>query len=312
MNPETTLTNEQINKLFLQNNLELNPKAKISRIKIGFTNEVHEVDRYILKVYVRPAWEKYFKKESNYYKTLHGKVPVPNVVVSDGSKTKLDKPYLIYEKIEGQPLGGQWHKLDSDERKAIIKTLCEQLKVIQASEPNPHLTPPSLTWQNKTITEITEHLQNVAAKQLLSADKVERIRKFIDTFKDVLKSQILGLMYWDTHFDNIIINNEARLVGLIDFEHVDVVSIDFMLIIVRNMMRYPHIMLSKSEEQYAKKEDYQQLEAWYREFYPELFAFRDLERRIDFYDLSDILRMLPRFPKAQQLHDRLQLILSQL
>jgi aminoglycoside phosphotransferase (APT) family kinase protein len=310
MNPETTLTNEQITELFIQNNLNLSANPTINRIKIGFTNEVHEVDHYILKVYVRPLWEEYFKKESRLYKSLYGKIQVPKVIVSDGTKTILDKPYMIYEKIEGNPLGGQWHRLNNDQRKAIIEALCKQLKLIRSSEPSPQLTPPSLTWQNKTVDEIEKHLVKVEKEQLLSSEIIDKIHSFISSFKNVLKPQTLGLMYWDTHFDNIIVNNEAEIVGLIDFEHVDVVSVDFLLIIVRNMMKYPHIMLSESEERYAKKEDYQHLEGWYKKFYPELFAFDDLERRIDFYDLSDILRMLPRFPKAQQLHDRLSLILS--
>lgn len=310
MNPDTTLTNEQITQLFVDNNLKLKSSPKINRIKIGFTNEVHEVDHYILKVYVRPLWEEYFEKESRLYEALYGKVLVPKVVVTDGSKTLINKPYMIYKKIEGSPLGGQWHKLDNNQRKTIIETLCKQLKLICASKPDPQLSPSSLTWQEKTISEIEKHLRKVETEQLLSPEIINGINKFIDQFKNVLKPQTLGLMYWDTHFDNIIINNQADIVGLIDFEHVDVVSLDLLLIIVRNMMRYPYIMLSESEEKYAKKEDYQQLEDWYREFYPELFAFNDLERRIDFYDLSDILRMLPRFPKAQQLHDRLRLILS--
>ncbi len=310
MNPETTLTHEQIIEVFAANNLELNPSLKIDRIKTGFTNEVHEVNHYILKVYVRPLWEEHYEKESRLYKTLQGRVLVPKVVVSDGSKTLIDKPYIIYEKIEGSPLGGQWHKLNNDQRKKIISTLCEQLKAIRDSEPNPQLTPTGLTWQDKTIGEIEKHLKVVETRKLLSPKITNNIRRFIDRLKHVLKPQSLGLMYWDTHFDNIIINDKAKIVGLIDFEHVDVVSIDFILIIVRNMMSYPHIMLSESEEKYAKNEDYKHLEGWYKEFYPELFAFDDLERRIDFYDLSDVLRMMPRFPRAQQLHERLDKLLS--
>ena len=308
MTPDTTLSNEQIKIIFAHHDLADNPK--INRINIGFTNEVHEVDHYILKVYVRPDWEEYFEKESRLYKALYGKVLVPKVIVCDGSKTLVDKPYIIYEKIEGNPLGGQWHKLNNDKRRAIIKTVCEQLKLIRASEPNPQLTPTNLTWQDKTIQEIEKHLKEVEIKPLLSTEIIEGVQRFIDQYKHVLKSQTLGLMYWDTHLDNIIVNDRAELVGLIDFEHVDVVSIDFLLIIIRNMMRYPHTMLSENEEKYAKKEDYQYLEDWYKEFYPELFDFDNLERRIDFYDLSDILRMLPRFPHAKQLHERVNTLLS--
>ena len=61
---------------------------------------------------------------------------------------------------------------------------------------------------------------------------------------------------------------------------------------------------------FREADNYQYLEDWYKEFYPELFDFDNLERRIDFYDLSDILRMLPRFPHAKQLHERVNTLLS--
>src|SRR3990167_1750851 len=100
------------------------------------------------------------------------------------------------------------------------------------------------------------------------------------------------------------------MVGLIDFEHTRVVSIDFLLDIVRQMVRYPWLNLNKEMEKFADKKDYKLIIDWYREFYPELFDFPDLERRLDLYELEGILRKLPRFPKAEQLHNRLQKLLK--
>jgi len=310
MNPETTLSREQIIKLFAHNHIDIGSGPTINRITIGFTNEVHEVNGYILKVCIRPNWEAYFQKEAGFYKELYGKVLVPKIVVADDSKKLLKQSYMIYEKIAGNPLGGRWHIFSNAQRKEIIRNICEQMKSIQASEPNPQLSPKGATWQGKICEEIEKYLKIVETKELLPLNTVHSIREFIAQFKEVLKPQTLGLMYWDIHLDNIIVDLDAKVVGIVDFEHVDVVSLDFVLILVRNIMNYPQIMLSAEEEKYAKKEDYKYLRQWYEEFYPELFAFDNLERRIDFYDLADVLRMLPRFPKAAQLHERINKILS--
>lgn len=310
MNPQTTLSRAQIVELFKRNHIDIGNKPAIKRITKGFTNEVHEIGDYILKVCIRPNWDEHFMQETRLYKTLYGKVLVPKIMVADSSRKLLKQPYMIYQKIAGEPLGGKWHTFSDEQRQEIVRTICEQMKIIRQSEPNPQLSPKGNSWQNKLCTDIDKYLKIVKTKELLTPPIVQGIRDFIDRFKEVLIPQTLGLMYWDVHWDNIIVDDSAKVVGVIDFEHVEVVSIDFVLIIVRNMVNYPQIMLSAEEEKYAKKEDYKYLWKWYRQFYPELFAFDNLERRIDFYDLADVLRMLPRFPKASQLHERIGKILS--
>jgi len=64
-------------------------------------------------------------------------------------------------------------------------------------------------------------------------------------------------------------------------------------------------------EKYADKKDYVHLMDWYKEFYPEIFDFEDLETRLDLYELEGVLRLLPKFPKAKQLHERLARIIGE-
>ena len=49
-------------------------------------------------------------------------------------------------------------------------------------------------------------------------------------------------------------------------------------------------------EPFANKADYAHLMEWYKEFYPELFDFPELERRLDLYDIADILHLPTHFP----------------
>lgn len=307
MNPETTISDKQINEVFVQYKLAKNPTVK--RITIGFTNEIHQVDNYILKVYVRKDGEKNFDKEANFYKTLRGKVLVPHLVVADKSRVIIDRPFIVYEMIKGEPLGSKWHLLNNDKRKEIVRSACGQLGKIRDSDPNPRLISDK-SWREQVITTVNRYLDDVSEKQLLTETVTNDVRAFIQANQHVLDKEILGLTYWDLHLDNLIVDQQGLLVGIVDFEHVDVVSIDYLLNIIRQMVRYPQLNLSQEMEVHAKTDDYGYLMDWFKEYYPELFDFPDLDKRIDLYELEGLLRLLPRFPEAKQIHERIDLMIQ--
>lgn len=309
MNPETTLTNIQITAIFRKHDLTAN---KISRITLGFTNEIHEVDGYILKVCVREGNEPQFKKETFLYKALEGKVAVPELVAVDTSKTLIDKYYMIYRKIEGKPLASHWHELTNERRKELIMRFCEQLKLIATFDRTEYArvchVEPNLNWRQHHLAQIRKWQALVAEKGLFSPEKLKAINEFVEQHQHVLKPQKLAVTYWDVHFDNVLVDQEMNFVGLIDFESVDIVSVDYLLVIVRRLVQEPHRYLSLEMEPFANKADYERLMEWYEEFYPELFDFPELERRLDLYDIADILHLRLSFPHAGE--DRLDRILG--
>jgi len=309
MNPETTLTNAQITAIFQEHGLEAN---EISRITVGFTNEIHQVDNYILKVCVKEENEPQFKKETFLYEALKDKVAVPELVAVDTSKDLINSYYMIYCKIEGEPLASHWHELTNEQRKELIKQFCEQLKLIATFDRAGYArvchVDPELDWQQHHLAEIRKWKAIVTEKQLFSPEKLQAINEFIDKYQHTLKPQQLAVTYWDVHFDNVLVQNKTDFAGLIDFESVDIVSIDYLLATVRRMVQEPHRYLSLEMEPFANKADYEHLVEWYEEFYPELFDFPDLERRLDLYDLADILRLRVYFPNENT--ERLDRVLN--
>jgi aminoglycoside phosphotransferase (APT) family kinase protein len=312
MNPQTTLTNDQIVTVFRKHNLAQDPD--ITRITIGFTNEVYTVDDYILKVCVKPENEPNFRKEEFLYGLLQGAAPVPHIIVADDSRAVLDKPYMIYEKLLGKPAASHWHEMNDEQRKQLIKDVCGYLKAIDQTPLEKYdeqlSVDPSFNWQQHICDRIEAKLGIIAEQKLLPETTTAVIRQFVKANRHVLKEQRLGLTFWDVHFDNILINDDFKLSGLIDFESIDVNPIDYRLMVVRLMQRYPHLYLSKGMEQYAETEDYAHLMEWYKEFYPELFEFADIDRRIDLYELLDIVSKLPDWPKAKVLKERLATVLD--
>lgn len=307
MSPDTLTSQEDIAAIFNTHGLGSGLAAK--RITVGFTNEIHRVGDYILKVYARPDTDQIsYDKEVSLFEKLKGKVLTPELIAKDASRTIIAQPYMIYRYIAGKPAGHVWHLLTHEQRKQIIYDGVNQLKAITASEPSPILKDFS-SWREQIETKLNSYLDVVRQQKLFSDQVVRGLQAYIDERVELLEQATLGLQYWDFHLDNLIVDN-GKLVGVIDFEHVDVVSVDYVLNIVRQMQNHPHLHLAKDMEQYASLENYKDMLNWFKEFYPELFAFDELETRINLYDLEGMLRLRPRFPNATQLDDRVAKILA--
>lgn len=313
MNPQSTLTTDQIVTIFGKHNLAENPK--IARITVGFTNEVYAVDNYILKVCVKKENEPNFRKEEFLYQLLQDKAPVPHVVVADDSRTLLGKPYMIYQKLPGEPAASHWHEMSNEQRRQLVQDVCTYLKTIDQTPSEEYAkqlnVDPSFNWQQHIVGQLNEKLAVIAKRKLLPTETIQRIQSYIEANQHVLAEQKLGLTFWDVHHDNFLVDASFKLTGLIDFESVDVYSIDYRLMVVRLMLRYPHLYLSEAMEPYAKVEDYVQLMDWYKEFYPKMFAFADIDKRVDLYELLDILSKLPEWPTAKVLQERLNDLLGE-
>lgn len=307
MPPDTLTSSENIAAIFNTHGLGNNLSTR--RITVGFTNEIHHVGDFILKVYARPDNAQIsYDKETNLFEKLKGAVLVPELVAKDASRTIITQPYIIYRYIAGKPAGHVWHLLTPEQRKQVIYDSIGQLKAIATSEPQPKLNGYQ-TWREQIETKLNSYLDVVEQQKLFTDDVVQSLQQYIDENIQLLENAKIGLQYWDFHLDNLILDS-GKLVGMIDFEHVDIVSIDYVLNIVRQMQHYPHLHLAQEMKQYANLDDYADMLNWFREFYPELFAFEKLEKRINLYDLEGMLRLRPRFSNAQQLDDRVAKILA--
>lgn len=88
-----------IKKIFQKHNLQ---EAKsITKINIGFTNIVYSVEnKYIIKICKDYDNEENFEKEVFFYNLFKSKIPVPNVIVYDKSKSIYHRHFMIYDKIQ--------------------------------------------------------------------------------------------------------------------------------------------------------------------------------------------------------------------
>lgn len=292
---------EEARRVFGANHL---PEPRTLRgIEVGFTNEVYSIDDiYILKVCTDPRNEQAFRIEDAMYRRFRDMLPVPNVLAFDASREILKYPYFIYPRIPGDNLYNQWHLYSNTTRRSIVKELCGMLRCIASTDLQdlPDIISPVHSWKETVLQRIQTHVDICGRAGYLSHAEVEVIERFCTNNAACLSEQHMALVYWDAHFDNVLVR-DGEIVGLLDFERTSIASMDFMLDVVKRMVEFPKKYMSAYVEQFARSEDYAELLAWYKEFFPEAFAFSSLPCRLDLYALAHDLEDLESWPNVPEL-----------
>lgn len=281
----------------------------IQEIDIWFTNKVYNInDKYVVKICTKIENEASFEKEVFLYRLFDTKLPVPKVIYFDTSKIAINHYFYICNKIDGDNLYSIWHTLKENERKSIIQTLCNYLKIINSYWKDKFINTywrNETTWKNQIMSDINNFLRKIEEKNILNKSFLNILKKYLAHNAYVLNEEIIGIVYWDVHFDNILVK-DGNISGILDFEWSDLMSIDYVLDLANRLQNYPTIYtLREEDENNIKEEDYKNIMQYYRESYPELFTFKDIEKRIALYSIKYDLRLLLKFPNSENLKERL-------
>ncbi|MCX6376687.1 MAG: phosphotransferase [Armatimonadetes bacterium] len=149
-------------------------------------------------------------------------------------------------------------------------------------------------------------LEKVGAQGLLPAETLASTRRFLGDNMELLRQERMALTYHDPHFDNIIVSDDdKRIAGVLDFERTDILSIDYVLDLVRRMVSQPGKYASEESEPFTNTEDYAELLHWYEEFYPEVFDFEDLDKRLAIYCIEHSLAEIFSYPEGPAAYEEL-------
>lgn len=299
------MNKEIANNIFSKN--ELPDVHSIRKLEVGFTNEVYEInDRYILKVCGKKGGEENFNREATLYEYFSGNLPVPELINFDDSKKLHHKSFMICYKITGENLYNVWHTYTNTQRRDVVKQLCGLLKIINetslAELPAGNGLGKVESWKYEIVSLTDKHLKTLAKMKALNTQEVSLIESFVQKNSYCLEEQKLALVYWDAHFDNILVA-DGQIVGLLDLEATEIASIDHALDVVKRMVEHPKKYMSEYAKQFARDEDYGHLLVWYEEFYPELFQFKNLDLRLDFYTIEHDLWTLTGWSEVKSLKD---------
>jgi len=306
MNPDTKVTIDQIKAICSQHNIAFH---SYSRITTGFSHEVHRLnDDLVIKFYNAENLQSY-KTESA---LLASKLPFlkPKLIAKGEKDGVIDRNYVIMTYVPGKSLGINWHLTTDVQRDKLIKDICYSLKIINQIKSSDIELQAKESWES----ELRKRGQNVVAKlrsrNIIDDQLAERV---LLTFKNrlhVLANSPMYPVFWDIHFDNIIVNDNFELQALIDLENVELASLDYPLFVVQKLTDEPEKYLSEENEKYANKKDYENLKELYEKYYPEMFAFDQLETRIKIYLLLDTLHLLIDWSHVKELYTKIDELTS--
>lgn len=306
MNPDTKITLLQIKQICEKHGIVYLSHERITQ---GFSHEVHRLNNnLILKIFNKEHADKFQTERA--LLASNGNFQKPKLVASDASNDILDRYYIVMSYIPGKSLGSTWHLANDTQREKLISSICKNLQVINTIDSTSVGLQQKNSWQSHLQERINSLTDELTKNNTIDTTIAKQIHTLARGIGSIFHDTTLHTTYWDIHFDNFIVNESFELQALIDLENVELTSLDYPLFVIRKQMNDPAKYLSLEDENHAKLEDYDKLEYWYRKYYPEMFAFDDLENRIKVYQLIDTLHLLNHYPKEEELHATLSSLID--
>lgn len=270
--------------------------TSIEKVNVGFTNLIYILDKkFILKICSNYENEKEFENEINFYNKIEGNNLIPKLYYYDNSKKDIPYVYEIIEKVEGVSLYNVWHLLSENERKNVIKQLCDAMKFFHSNIGKP------FCWEEYITNKFLKLYKKAKESNIFSVEEQQLIEEAIPLFSKFLLSNKFVLVHNDLHFDNIIYKDGN--IKLIDFERAIIAPKDFELDILYRMVRMPWKFASEETEKFVKKEDYSNIMGYIKEFYPELINIPNLYERLGIYDMLYFIDQYVEHPEYDDLKE---------
>lgn len=303
MNPETKLTAEQIKAICARHNIAYHSHA---RINTGFSHEVHKLnDDLIIKLF-NTSNPINFKTELTLLQSDLD-FPRPELAASYQDADAQDRSYIIMSFVPGISLGSKWHEATDEQRERLIQEISRTLAAINHLDPKA-IGDTSGDWHIIVEQRIKKLTNILLAKNILSNEQARNVIETIQSHKKYLANSELLPVFWDIHFDNFIVNEQFELQAIIDLETVIIAALDYPLFVIEKLTDEPHRYLREEDEQYADIKDYAKLKEWYRTYYPEMFAFGNIDQRVKLYQLIDTLHLLIDWSQNKELHEKLDVL----
>ncbi len=297
MNPETKATLADILAICAAHNIAYSSHR---RITVGFSNEVHRLnDDLVLKLY-RPDRNGKYRTELAVHRS-GVEFARPDLVAYGGNDAISDRHYIITRYVPGVSLGHVWHRATAAERERVIMQFSGILRKVNTLDPSLLLQPVSLDWPTVLRHKAVLATDALRLSGVLTPELCTRALEVFDGFAGALHTEQLFPVFWDVHFDNLLVDDQYTILALVDLEDIELAALDYPLWTIQKMITDPAKYLTAENEQFANPADYTQLWQWYERYYPEMFEFAHLQQRVDAYKLLDTLHLLRRWPDNMEL-----------
>lgn len=182
-------------------------------------------DSVVIRFNARDIQLPKFHREKVAFDILKNKLPVPDCLVLDDSRTLAPFDYMVCKKIEGKNIEQSWAHL-SEKLKSVLSFQAGQvLSQIHSVELN-HFGelsgngpfPKTNTWTEYLAFILNYHLEEAMALSLFTAEKRN---SFLNSFKNHAhmfdKFETPKLVHGDFHLGNLL-SDQEKITGVLDFE----------------------------------------------------------------------------------------------
>lgn len=174
----------------------------------------------VLKVYNKNG-KSICRRESKVLDALYSKgFPVPRLFISEVNNAIFGRPFVIMERINGEPMGEYLKQVGNDERLNIIKRFAETLAFLH-----------SLTWDDLIFLKHSINKFNYADYQAIFVKKAlenlkiksnfEWIIRWIESNAAMQHCQHYSILHGDMHLDNFLVTSDGKIVVL-DWEYPEI------------------------------------------------------------------------------------------
>ncbi len=213
-----------INKIV--ESLALPSPQKIRMDDQGWVNICFFVDdSVVIRFNARDVQLPKFHREQVAFDILKDKLPVPDCLVLDDSRTLSPFDYMVCEKIAGENLEQSWPALSEKNKEALSFQAGQVLSLIHSvginyfgeiSGRGPF--PKTKTWTEYLSFILNYHLDEAMALSLFTKEKRNSFLKSFKNHAELFdKFETPKLVHGDFHLGNLLYKDE-KITGVLDFE----------------------------------------------------------------------------------------------
>lgn len=293
------LSKQQIQKLFDAHGL--GSVTHVEDCLTGFSNVIQFVnDTYVVKQLGAENDEDNLKQEAYILKAIEDTIPAPKLLVADFSGEVIAKPVLVMTKLKGAGLYSVWQTFEQDKQQVLVKQIAEFLKNINDLDTSDSdlFQKDCIDWYQTKLDEYEKNIAGIEKDKILSPELISKICTLFEQRINIFKDSDIKLTYADLHFDNILIH-EGEISGVIDFETVQYMSKDFVLLPIKRLSEFPREYMPDDFTGEVIESAYKDVYGDLRKYYPDVYDFPHIDARIDMYSIIYDLGVLLVFPKAE-------------
>lgn len=205
------------------------PVHRVERLSMGVSTHTFSVlcssgTKYVVRFYPPTRFRVVEYEPDLLRRCKQTGAKVPEVITDSRIGPVAELPYMVYKMIEGVPLSQRYGLVSPYRQEGIGRQLVESLKILHEikfagfGELIDSRRARWGSWKEFVGRSIAEGLMSVRQHRLLPSKMLDDLARVNEQLERFLVEVSPGLIWGDIGMDNIILDDQDRLAGLIDFE----------------------------------------------------------------------------------------------